>query len=314
MFPVFFSVSSRDIAFAEQIWERFPDDWVYLYSKTGEVGVHMWDEISRTELPKSQIFVVFWSKNYTEASGCVREILQAKELIQKNHLQAVVLRLDDYSITWNEQMGEEDKPIFEALKSMLDYRTSAPLVGLGDAINIIQKVCEPILAADHPRLPRPDILQTLRDAIKMDRFNFHPAVWISGFNGVGRESLVRDFNRSFVPNGRGVLVEVDETALPKQVLLRLESAGLGSNLARLSILNSEIIDNEAAAVASVVEQIFSAGNYVIFKHSRIVEENVDLPQWLDDVVNALAPAKRPKLFIISQLPLTLERRKNCRDK
>ena len=80
MYPIFFSVSSHDIGFAEEAWGNFPDDWIYLYSKTGEEGAHMWEEISRRELPLSRLFVVFWSRNYVSATGCVREIVQARDL------------------------------------------------------------------------------------------------------------------------------------------------------------------------------------------------------------------------------------------
>ncbi len=61
-------------------------------------------------------------------------------------------------------------------------------------------------------------------------------------------------------------------------------------------------------MADAIERVFAAGDYVIFRHSRITEENVELPEWLDDVVNALSPATRTKLFMISQLPLFAERR------
>ena len=39
MYPMFFSVSGKDISFADSTWEAFPDDWIYLYSKTGRLGV-----------------------------------------------------------------------------------------------------------------------------------------------------------------------------------------------------------------------------------------------------------------------------------
>lgn len=58
-FPIFFSVSSADISFAENVWKEFPDDWIYLYSKTGEEAEHVWDEISTRELPRAKIIVIF---------------------------------------------------------------------------------------------------------------------------------------------------------------------------------------------------------------------------------------------------------------
>jgi hypothetical protein len=196
MFPLFFSVSSDDIAFAEEVWKRFPDDWIYIYSKTGEEGAHMWDEISRRELPKSRILVIFWSKNYVAAKGCIREILQAKDLVQQGLLRPVVLRLDDFPITWKDRLGVEAKPVFEALRHMLDYRTSAESVLVGQAIDLLNRVAEPILQSDHPRLPRHDLQKTLRGVVQKDRFNYYPATWVSGFNGVGRETLIRDLRWS----------------------------------------------------------------------------------------------------------------------
>lgn len=313
MFPVFFSVSSKDIEFAERMWDSFPDNWVYIYSKTGEEGAHMWDEISRRELPQSHLLVIFWSKSYIAAKGCVREILQAKNLVQQGHLRPVVLRLDDYPITWKDELGEETKSVFEALDAMLEYRTSSANIALQPAIDLVQRVAEPILGSDHPRLPRHDLLRTLRSAVQKDRFSCFPAIWVSGFNGVGRETLIREFNRDFTPNGRGVVVDVNETSLPKQTLLRIESEALGADRQRLHQLNVATTDDGPKEVANAIERVFSVGNYIIFRHSRIVEENVELPEWLDDVVNTLSPATRPKLFIISQLPLFVERRNRCRE-
>lgn len=313
MFPIFFSVASKDILFAEQVWGAIPDDWVYLYSKTGEEGTHMWDEISRRELPQSQLFVVFWSKTYITAQGCVREILQAKDLVQRGILRPVILRLDDFPISWKDKLGEITKPVFEALGAMLDYRTSGPNVGVQRAIDLVQRLAEPILESDYPRMPRHDLQATLRRTVQKDRFSYYPATWVSGFNGVGRETLAKDFSRSFAPNGRGVVIEVNEASLPKQTRLRIESEAFGTDRERLKQLNTLAVDDEIKAVVDVIERVFTAGNYVIFRHTRVVEDNVDLPEWLDDVVNALPQATRPKLFIISQLPLLAERRNRCRD-
>lgn len=313
MFPIFFSVSSTDIAFAEEVLKKLPDNWIYLYSKTGEEGAHMWDEISRKELPQSQLFIIFWSKSYIVAKGCVREILQAKDLVQQGLLQPLVLRLDDTPITWKDEQGEDTKPVFEALGTMLHYRTSSPKVAVQQAIDLVERVAEPILRSDHPRMPRHDLQQTLSRVVKKDRFTYYPATWVSGFNGVGRETLTRDFSRSFTPNGRGFVIEVNEASLPKQTRLRIESKAFGADRERLKQLNASVVDDEIKAVADAIERVFAAGNYVILRHSRIIEDRVNLPEWLDDVVNALSPATRPKLFIISQLPLLAERRARCRE-
>ena len=89
-FPIFFSVSSVDIEFSEKIWDQFPDNWIYLYSKTGEEAAHMWDEISERELPRAKILVIFWSRKYLEAQGCIREIKQAANLLKRKQLRPLV--------------------------------------------------------------------------------------------------------------------------------------------------------------------------------------------------------------------------------
>lgn len=315
-FPVFISVANADIEFAEQVWEHFPDDLIYLYSKTGEEAAHMWDEISERELPRAKVFVVFWSRNYLRATGCIREIKQAAGLIESGLLRPLVLRLDDCPISWSEDFTEDDKATFDALSKALDYRTSRPGTSIDHARELVSRVAEPLLASDHPRLDRPELLKSMRETLQIpnDRFQFFPALWVSGFNGVGRETLVKEYNRSFVPNGYGVTVEINEAALPRQLLLRIESEAFGASHARLEELQQAEFESETAEVAAAVERVVEAGNYLVLRHARIVEERVDLPEWLDEVVNALAPATRSKLFIISQVPLAPERRTRCRDR
>lgn len=313
MFPIFFSVSSNDATFAEEIWHKLPADWAYIYTKNGEEGVHMWDEISRRELPRSKLLVVYWSKNYAKAEGCIREILQAKDLVRQSQLRPVVLRLDDFPITWSEELGEGLQPVFDALKVMLDYRTSSPNIDVQQAFNLVQRAAEPFLKSDHPVLPRHELLQTLRKVVQKGRFNCYPAVWVSGYNGIGRETLIRNFHRSFAPNGRGIVVEVNESSLPKQVLLRIESEAFDSEREHLLELNAEAANDSPQAVVDAIERVFAAGNYLILRHSRVVEENVDLPEWIDEAVNSLSASNRPKLYILSQLPLFGARHNRTRE-
>lgn len=313
MYPIFFSVSHHDIPFAERVWEKFPSDWIYLYSKSGEEGAHMWDEISRRELPMAKILIVFWSKNYLVSQGCIKEIFQAKDLVKQGIIRPVVLRMDDTPISWSENQSQDTKAVFDALKELLEYRTSSPNVTEAKAIELVGNAAESTLRSQHPIWPRHDLLQTMRRAVLKDKFTTYPTVWVSGFNGVGRESIVREFNRAFVPNGRSVLIDVNEASLPQQLLMRISSEAFGAGVDRLRQIASSAIDDDIASIVRAIQQVFDRGDYVIFRHNRIIEENIELPEWLNNVVNTLTPATRCKLFIISQLPLQAERRTQCRD-
>lgn len=313
MYPLFFSVSSQDVGFAEATWEFFPDDWVYLYSKTGRHGVRMWDEIALEELPNSKVVVIFWSKNFPSSTGCVREIKQAEMLYRTGSHVPLILRLDDYPLSWREGMNEDEKPVFDALKPLADYRASDPNVSVEKAKALISQVAEPTLRSDHPRMPRHDMVQALRKTLEKDRFSLFPACWVSGFNGVGRETLVRSMNRDLLPNGLAFVLEVNEATLPRQLYLRIESEAFGADLARLKQLSEAPDGDDVQLVADAVERISSRGNFIILRHMRLVQESVELPDWIDDVAAKLRPETRSKLFVVSQLPLTGQRLVACRD-
>jgi hypothetical protein len=312
--PVFLSVSSANETFARKIWTELPSDWAYLYSASGEEGAELWDEISRRELPASRFFVVFWSESYAVANGCVRELSQAAELLSNGTLSSLILRLDDFPIKWNDHLPVALKSVFEDLAKLLDVRTSRPNISVEDANHLVQRFIEPAMNSTHPTLYRDHILEPMRTAAQKERFRCFPAMWISGFPGAGRHTLVKQLNKSMTPNGRGIPVDINAASLPKQICLKLESAGLGGDIERLQRVQEDDAANTPAGVSDRINRIFDAGNYVVLTHDKILQNNVDLPEWLDDVISVLEPAARPKLFIVSQMPLSIERRKRCFDK
>lgn len=314
MYPVFLSVSSKDEKFARTIWEGLPRDWAYLYSESGQEGAELWDEISRRELPASKFLIVFWSKDYVSAEGCVRELRQAAELVASGMLSPLILRLDDFPITWSAGLADELKPVFSDLARLLDVRTSRPEISVDDASHLVQRFIEPAMNTAHPMFLRDDILEPMRAAAQKERFKCFPAMWISGFPGAGRNTLIEQLNRSMTPNGRLIAIDINATALPRQISLKLESAGLGADIERLQQVQDAEEAELPSGVAARIDRIFHAGNYVVFRHERILQNNVDLPEWFDDVIGSLDPAQRPKLFIVSQMPLSIDRRKACFDK
>lgn len=314
MYPVFLSVSSNDEKFAHAIWGDLPRDWAYLYSESGEEGAELWDEISRRELPSSKYLIVFWSKNYVRAEGCVRELRQAAELVAKGTLSPLILRLDDFPITWNDNLPGDLKLVFSDLARLLDVRTSRPNITVDDAGHLVQRFIEPAMNMTHPMLTRDDILEPMRSAAQKERFKCFPAMWISGFPGAGRTTLVEQLNRSMTPNGRLIPIDINAASLPQQICLKLESMGLGADLERLQQMQEADEATLPSDVAARIDRIFQAGNYVVFRHEMILQNNVDLPEWFDEVIGALEPAQRPKLFIVSQMPLSIDRRKACFEK
>ncbi|WP_156169925.1 toll/interleukin-1 receptor domain-containing protein [Aurantiacibacter luteus] len=308
MYPVFFSVSSQDIAFAEAVWEYFSADKIYLYSKSGEEGVELWEEIAERALPESRLYVAFWSKHFVTAPGAVAELHQAAQLARQGVLKPLVLRLDDYPIKYDPALGVP-RDIFDSLDSILDVRTSRTSINVQDARHLVDKVSETLLSQDHPQLIRGDVENVISDISKKDRFLSFPALWLSGYNGVGRQTLAANFHRRFSPNARPIVVDVNETSLPNQIKLRLDDEGLGATIDELrdEVENAEDIDG----LLKTIGRIHDSGNYVVLRQRRIVEEGLELPEWMDDVINGLTASTRPKVYVISQMPLSATRRARC---
>ncbi|ODT70462.1 MAG: hypothetical protein ABS75_12545 [Pelagibacterium sp. SCN 63-23] len=273
----------------------------------------MWDEIARQELPSSRYFIVFWSRNYVVAQGCVRELSQAAELAAAGSISPLVLRLDDFPIFWRDDLPVDTKQVFADLKPLLDVRTSRPHVSVEDANHLVQRFIEPSMKSVHPMMHRDDLLESMRTSAQKERFKCFPTMWISGFPGSGRTTLVDQLNKSMTPNGRSVSIDINAASLPKQITLKLESAGLGADFERLQHVQNDEESDAPTSVAARIDRIYHAGNYVVFRHEKILQNNVDLPEWIDDVIASLQPTPRPKLFIVSQMPLSIERRKKCFD-
>ncbi len=313
MRPIFFSVASSEVVFAEQIWERLPADLVYLYSKSGAEGEHMWREISDKELANAKFFVVFWSANYVKALGCVRELAAAKQRVKDEALVPLVLRLDNYPIKFSDGLGEDVRQIFADLDALLDFRTSRINMNTNDAVSLVTSVVEPALEDNHPRLIRGELLDNLKKATRRDDVAFacRPAMWISGFNGVGRLSLVRELSRSYHGGSRCIVIDVNETSLPKQVLLHIHDEAFGGGQEALDKLNSDPKSETVEALVSKINSVSDDRRTVVFRHHRVVEESAELPEWIDEVVVALTPTNRTRLFVVSQIPLSASRREHC---
>lgn len=256
MFPIFFSVSDKDVLRAETTWKRFPSNLIYLYSVNGEIGADMWEEISEREIPSAKGIVIFWSENYVLSSGTVRELHQASKLFQEDLLSHVlVVRLDDYPITYNESVDPSQKPLFDALKPLLRYRTTGARIGDADLGYAVEKFVETVVPNAHPFLPRPELVAEFSKRCRRDNFTCFPAMWVSGLNGVGRQTSIREVNRYFAPDGKAFVIDINETSLPKQILLRIEDEALGADLTLLERLQADTTLDTPAALALCVSAI-----------------------------------------------------------
>lgn len=313
-YPIFFSVSSKDTAFAEDLLGRFPADWIYLWSTTGRDWADLWDEIEVEQLPSCRLFVIFWSKNYLNSKGCVRELRAAEGLKRLGILEPLVIRLDHHPLHWNKKLRGQTKKDFALLDTMLNRRTSGAAYNIDQAEALLQKAAEATIRPKLPIIPRPHVSARLKKSLEASFLRYKPSLWLSGFNGTGRRTEVNRLTRQLLPNAVTYEIPIDETTIPKQALLRLADKVHHYSADDIDELNAKM-DNECLGeLIKQVRRICDAGNVVIFKHNTVLLENSQPPDWVDDVLRSQGDSTKTQIYLVSTSPLFGERLQGLREK
>lgn len=316
MHPIFFSTCATDVEFAERVWQRFGSDLIYLYSKTGREGADFWEEVEREELPNARSIVIFWSRNFARSRGTQREIALAAKMLHSGQLRsAIVLRVDDCPLfAPHDELDGAVRKAYEDLHPFLDVtRASGANVSVEMAASLCDALVARFVVAGPPIFLRSTLEEEFFRQTRLDRHLFRSMVWVSGINGNGRRTLIKEAYRRIDSNALSVEVDVSECSIPRQLVLRLESEAFHCSEARLREINTNPDTDTTKAVAAVLQRIRQSGRYTILKQQRVEEDRVALPEWLFDVASAIDLSPRPAVFVISAVPASAESLRNCGD-
>lgn len=318
--PVFFSVSSRDIANADAIARRFSGDIIYLYTRTGVDGADFWDEIERAELSQARGLVIFWSRDFLRSAACRRELELAASLLASGQLKHVaILRLDDLDLSaGTDDYTDAERAAFDHFAHFTArFRASTPPYDADKAFQIVDRLVREATARPAPIFPRPHVIEALRSGAKDGEFSYRPAVWVSGFNGYGRRTAIREFYRTLNGNATALEFDISELALPLPLLLLIEERALGADGARLTALQAELGEQSpeqvALRLAQAIEAVAAQQRYIILRQTRVHEERALPPEWIVTVIKALR-GDAPILFLTVQVPPPDEMVIGCKGK
>ena len=305
--PIFFSVSHKDIAFAEEVWAQFPAEWTYLYSKSGVVGADMWEEISERELPSSKLVVVFWSKNFSTSKGCLRELKQASTLKRLGLVDTLVIRLDHFPIFWKQKKGNRLREVYQDLEPLLASRTTTSQCDTLTAASDLRRLTTELLRPQLPKLQRPELQARAIQAGKAaDKFKYKPGYWFSGFVGSGRRFEIGRLMSSLMPNSKGFIVEIDESTSPKQALLRLTDLSRTYVGAQVSELAEKSEKDALELLMTAVSRVQASGDYCVFNYRGMADFSASPPEWLETLYSKKRNLNVPQVFFCSDRPIDSE--------
>lgn len=191
---VFLSHSSKDKTFyIENVVKNLkkligPDKFVY-DAKTFEEGQETTKEISKW-LENTEIFVLFISDTALDSEWVKKEILEAKDLLEKNDLRKI------YPIIIDEKITHEDKRIPDWMREIYNIRyISQPSIA---ARKIHNRYIE-IVWEKNPKIKeknsffagRNDLIDNIEERIDSYNKPFPTTLIASGLNEIGRRSLLR---------------------------------------------------------------------------------------------------------------------------
>lgn len=311
--PVFLSVGGqRDAAFAGKVHHLLGDALAYHYQITGEENVAMWPEIE-AQIQGCRIFVVFWSHDYLNSSAAKRELAFFRGLAESNpaankDLILVPLESDGPSISssrWiNPVTNHIDEYVLGTWREIRAVEAGADPIRINDLIRrklATKKVFSEVL------IPRGWIVDQFKTAINQANYLARELLFVSGLEGDGRRTALRQYMLQAHPNRVEKQVFMDSVDGPEDLLIPLMDVAMLTVAQRSDVL--EKIRTGATSALKEVRRILHIArdnkSYYIVTIGRFIGvDGAAIPQWMSEVLNVFKVGPNPLIFIVTSNPVT----------
>lgn len=310
--PVFFSFAGDSKPIAEKIKARFADDLVYMYTRTGVDGTDFPQEIL-TALAQCSIFVLFLSKGYVASDParpwCRRELLTAVRRIEAGTLKNyVILLCDDTDIT-TPIKDPDSGELVDALKSLRDYRRAfSQPISTRAVESFLSSELAQLMGDDMPILPRPDIQQQLRKCLDTgSHFSRTPLVFVSGFNGTGRKTLIRSVMSSDFRHLTEYTIGIDDADGPEDLLRLIWGEVLQKPISDQRRMMQEVAAQPLALgryYRQLADQLENLRAYLIISKTEFSDAGEVVPKWIVEQLGAIPPKVQPLIFYTIPRPIS----------
>jgi hypothetical protein len=303
--PVFFSFAGDTKEQAERLKAKFADDLIYCYSRTGVDGDSFPAEIL-AEIRQCELFVIFWSAAYVASDPrrpwCRRELLTAARRVASGSIQRVVLlQCDETPLTAaivDPDTGDE----VDALKIVREETRafSHPFSRRAVEERIGHELAQ-LGEIDHPILPRSDYQAQLRDTLATRGRTKTPVVFVNGYHGSGRRTLVKtvmevDF-RHLTPHTLGL----DSADGPEDLLRLVWGEVFQKPVAEQRLMMKDVKEHPAALsryYAQLGTQLAGLRAYLVLSNDDPIDVGEVVPHWTVELLSHLRPTVQPLVFLV----------------
>lgn len=304
--PVFFSVGGKpDAEFAKTVKKFLPDQLVYLYT-AGAEGVPIRPEIE-ANIQGCRLFVVFWSNDYLASEHACRELAFFRKAVENDPSKDRALLIVPREAGGPDIQSKWTNPITQKSGEFVfgSWRSERALDIASDAAKIAEHVrrkLEKAKVISSVLIPRGHVVDSIKSALAQQDFKQREFIFVSGLEGHGRRTAIRQFMLASYPNKTERQVSFDSAEAAEDLLLRLMDSASMASSDRDQVLES--IANGATTTTKEIRKIIHNGrtnnSYYIISVDRFSGiDALSLPHWVNDVFNIFADGNAPLVFLVT---------------
>lgn len=311
--PVFLSVGGQaDASYALEVHRLLGEGLAYHYQATGKENERIQNEIN-SQIDSCKIFVVFWSDEYLKSEHACNELAYFRKLDESSNNQAervlvVIPRIADQPNIQSKWINPITQKADEfALGKWRHIRAIDPNSDAARIAEIVKRRLASMQVINDVLIPRGWLVDQVKAAISLPNFQARELVFITGLEGDGRRTALRQYMVQTYGYRVERAVALESIDGPKDLLVQLmESASMPAK-AREDILKS-VSSRDTTAIKEVRKLLHEARDrktYYVIAIDRSIGVDIDmLPFWLSDVTKTFNIGGAPLIFIVTSKPIT----------
>lgn len=310
--PVFLSVGGqRNAQFAKQVHEYLGDALAYHYQVTGEESVEFRPEIEAS-ISGCYVFVVFWSADYLASTHACNELAFFRKLVESGAAPDKQMLVVPCDKDGPDIQGKWKNPITQKTDEfILGKWRNERAVDVGADSNrvaqLIRRKLEHLQVLNDVLIPRGWLTDQFQREISQPDYRAREFVFVTGLEGDGRRTALRQYMQQTYPNRIQRPVPMDSIDGPEDLLIQLMQAASLPVTARESIF-AEIRSNSSTTVKEIRKLLHLARDnksyYVLALDRFVGVDSVTVPIWLSDVMSVFKTGNAPLVFVVTSSPVT----------
>lgn len=310
--PVFLSVGGHtDTAFAKEVHRLLGDSLSYHYQVTGEEGIGFWSEIEGA-LQGTLLFVVFWSHDYLKSDATKRELAFFRKLAESGigrEMEVLIVPrgtdLPDFQSRWT-------NPITEVKDEFVlgDWRNVRSVDANSDekrVANLIRRKLESKSVIQDVLIPRGWLVDQMTQAVRLPDYKMRELVFISGLEGNGRRTVIRQYMKQAAPTRVERLMPLDSVDGPLDLLIPLMDAASMPAALRHEVLID--IDKGTRTpikeIRTILHQARDNKSYYVIAIERFIGADfATIPIWMSELLSVFKYGPSPLIFITTSGPVS----------